>query len=69
MIYPKNFEQKIGFENIKQKTKKHCLGSIGENFADNIKFSSNYSIVNKWLQQVNEFISIINLGENFPLQE
>ncbi len=68
MIYPKNFEHKIGFENIRQLLKKHCLSSLGEKFVDKIKFSGDFKSVNKWLRQVSEFISIIELGENFPVQ-
>ena len=69
MIYPKNFENKIGFENIRQLIKQKCLSSLGEKFVDKIKFSGNFRLINKWLRQVNEFISIIELGENFPTQD
>ncbi|MCD4772310.1 MAG: Smr/MutS family protein [Bacteroidales bacterium] len=69
MIYPKNFENKIGFENIRQLIKKHCLSSLGAKFVDKIRFSESFNIVNKWLQQVNEFVSIVELGENFPVQD
>ena len=68
MIYPKNFEHKIGFENIRQLLKKHCLSSLGEKFVDKIRFSGDFKSINKWLRQVSEFISIIELGENFPVQ-
>ena len=69
MIYPKNFENKIGFENIRQLLKQKCLSSLGEKYVDKIKFSGNYKLINKWLQQVNEFISIIELSENFPIHD
>ena len=69
MIYPNNFENKIGFDNIRQLIKEKCLSSLGEIFVDKIKFSSNFKLVDKWLRQVNEFISIIELGENFPSQD
>ena len=55
MIYPKNFEQKIGFDEIRHLLKERCLSTLGKEKVDEIAFSADASIVNEWLQQVREF--------------
>ena len=68
MIYPQNFEQKIGFDQIRLLVKGKCLSSLGEERVDNITFSSNYNEIEEWLEQVNEFVHILQEEDNFPSQ-
>ena len=42
MIYPHNFEQKIGFDQIRQLLKGKCLSTLGEERVDEMTFSDNY---------------------------
>ena len=42
MIYPQNFEQKIGFDQIKLLVKGKCLSPLGEERVENMAFSNNY---------------------------
>ena len=55
MIYPKNFESKIGFDEIRGQLKGHCLSTLGKERVDEIVFSDDADTVNEWLQQVREF--------------
>ncbi len=55
MIYPKNFEQKVGFDHIRQILRDHCLSSLGKEQVDNIYFSDNTEEINEWLEQIREF--------------
>ena len=55
MIYPKNFESKIGFDEIRRMLKEHCLSTLGKEQVDEIAFSEDAGVVNEVLQQVREF--------------
>jgi DNA mismatch repair protein MutS2 len=66
MLYPKNFEEKIGFDKIRELLKEECSGALGQAFVDKIRFSDNYEIILKLLRQTDEFIKIIQAGEPFP---
>ena len=54
MIYPSNYEQKIGFDEIRRMLKEHCQSSLGREKVDEISFSSNASMVNEQMEQVRE---------------
>lgn len=69
MIYPKNFEQKIGFSSIRETLKEACISPLGEKFVDKIRFSSNFELIKKLLSQVEEFRQILLFGEQFPSQD
>lgn len=55
MIYPKNFESKIGFDEIRRLLKEQCLSTLGKEQVDEITFSDQANVVNEQLQQVREF--------------
>ena len=55
MIYPKNYESKVGFDEIRRLLKEHCLSTLGKERADEIAFSDDAAMVNEWLQQMREF--------------
>ncbi|MBR1546200.1 MAG: Smr/MutS family protein [Prevotella sp.] len=67
MIYPKNFEAKIGFDEIRTLLKAQCLSTLGKEKVDEIAFSDNVEMLNEWLQQVREFRRIRQEAESFPL--
>jgi len=69
MIYPKNFEQKIGFDTIRQMLKDNCLSSIGEKFVEKIYFSYNFELIKKLICQVEEFRQILMFEDGFPIQD
>lgn len=68
MIYPHNFEQKIGFDQIRQQVKGKCLSTLGEERVDEMTFSDNYDEINQRLEQVVEFVRITQEEEDFPAQ-
>lgn len=68
MLYPKNIEQKIGFDRIRQQLKEHCISPLGQDFVDKIRFSSHYEHLQRLSQQTNEFLNILGQGEGFPQQ-
>ncbi len=68
MIYPQNFEQKIGFEQIRQLLKDKCLSTLGEERVNEMNFSDHFEEVDELLNQVAEFVRIIQEEDNFPDQ-
>lgn len=68
MIYPQNFEQKIGFDQIRQLLKIKCLSTLGEERVDQMDFSDDYNEINRRLGQVTEFVRITQEEDDFPNQ-
>lgn len=68
MIYPQNFEQKIGFDSIRHLLKEKCLSTLGQERVDEMNFSESFKDINEWLEQVMEFIRIIQEEDSFPDQ-
>ena len=68
MIYPNNFEQKIGFDEIRELLKARCLSTLGKEKVDEITFSTDATVVNEWLSQVREFRRLQEEKDDFPMQ-
>lgn len=68
MIYPQNFEQKIGFDQIRQLLKEKCLSTLGEERVTDMEFSDHFNEVKEKLDQVSEFVRILQEEDNFPAQ-
>lgn len=68
MIYPQNFEQKIGFDQIRQLVKGKCLSTLGMERVDEMAFSDDYREIDRRFEQVMEFISILQGEDDFPSQ-
>lgn len=68
MIYPLNFEQKIGFEQIRQLLKGKCLSSLGEERVAGMSFSDRCEEIRERIEQVDEFVRILREEDGFPTQ-
>ena len=68
MIYPQNFEQKIGFDSIRQLLKEKCLSTLGEERVTDMDFSESYDEINRRLEEITEFVRIIQEEDEFPDQ-
>ena len=66
MIYPQNFEQKIGFDQIRQLVKGKCLSTLGMERVDEMAFSDDYREIDRRLERVMGFISILQREDDFP---
>ena len=66
MIYPENFEQKIGFEKIRHLLVDKCLSSLGEERVEAMLFSTDYEAICAQLHQTEEFIRILQEEDAFP---
>ena len=67
MIYPSNFESKIGFDDIRQLLKQRCLSTLGKEAVDGVSFSGDSAQVNLWLRQVREFRLLTEKEDAMPL--
>ncbi len=68
MIYPNNFENKVGFSEIRKLLKERCLSSLGKEQVDLMVFSADADLVNEKLSQVREFRRLQESDEEFPMQ-
>src|SRR4030042_3676498 len=66
MIYPDNFESKIGFDRIRYILKERCLSPMGIEKSDSIRFNDNFEIIKEQLSATSEFQQILKFEENFP---
>lgn len=69
MIYPKNFESKVGFDTIRKVLEERCMSTLGVFHCKNMYYSNEYNIVLQKLQETNEFLSIITTQAEFPLND
>ena len=69
MNYPHNFEQKVGFSQIKKLIGNMCISTMGQHFVDKIRFSSNTSVIKKLLDQSSEFVKLLTIGKSFPAND
>jgi DNA mismatch repair protein MutS2 len=66
MLYPANLEQKVNFIKIKELLKAECTSSLGQDYVDKVAFSSDYVLVQRLLDQTEEFRQLLIAGEAFP---
>ena len=67
MIYPKNFEQKIGFTEIRTLLRERCLSPLGKERVDEMSFSTDAGQINTWMEEIREFRRIQEGQDDFPL--
>jgi DNA mismatch repair protein MutS2 len=66
MIYPVEFEQKVGFEQVRQKLAGYCLSPAGAAWVDRLQFGTDAELIKVQLKQNLEFRQILEKGEPFP---
>jgi DNA mismatch repair protein MutS2 len=68
VLYPENFEEKIGFDKIREKIRYQCLSDLGKEKVDQIKFSTSPRFIRLLIDQVDEFREIIDMEDSLPLE-
>ena len=68
MVYPGNFETKIGFTDIRRLLRGNCLSTLGSEMVDDIAFSDDANTINEWMNQIKEFRRLQEEDDDFPLQ-
>jgi len=67
MLYPTNSVDKLGFTEIKELIKAHCLSEMGRQMVDKIQVMNNYDNIRKFLSQANEFKNILENDAALPI--
>jgi DNA mismatch repair protein MutS2 len=68
MLYPENSIDKLGFTEVKELIKAHCLSVMGQQMVDKIQVMSNYDNISKFLSQAHEFKNILQNDAALPIQ-
>lgn len=69
MFYPANFEEKIGFDQIRQLLSSHCISEMGRNEVESIHYSAELSEIEHNLLKTNEFKNVLLFDDPFPAQD
>lgn len=67
MIYPNTYEQKIGFDQIRERLTALCLCTLGEELVRKMAFSVQFDDIRRQMKQTMEFVRIVQ-EEDFPDQ-
>lgn len=67
MIYPGNFEDKIGFSKIRQMLIELCLSELGIVKVEQLRFVKSFDLLKRLLGQVAEFQRVLEREEEFPI--
>lgn len=68
MLYPKNFENKISFDQIRVLIKERCVSQQGSELIDEMIFSSDFDAIVLSLTQIEEMMILLTeTGEGLPL--
>ncbi|UOQ52056.1 endonuclease MutS2 [Hymenobacter cellulosivorans] len=68
MILPNNFEQKIGFAQLREMLESLCLSALGRQFVAKMQFQTKHDQLEKLLLQTDEFRVLLQSGADFPSQ-
>ena len=49
MIYPKTFESKLGFDEVRTLLRERCLSTLGKDMVDAVAASGDAAVINAWL--------------------
>ena len=63
MIYPINYESKIGFDEIRRILKGHCMSSLGQEKVDELTFSDDADVVNEQMAQIRDMRRLMQAVE------
>jgi len=66
MIYPENFEYKIGFDRIRSLLREKCLSPMGIDMIDNIRFLDDFDTLSHNLSATYEFQQVLQFEDYFP---
>ena len=69
MLYPENFEEKIGFNSIRQLLLQHCLSPMGQGFVNDIQMMTSQDKIQPEVESVEEFRQLLQFDEPFPAQD
>ena len=67
VVYPENFESKIGFDRIRELARNYCLFEPGRQIIDELGMLTDSDKLSLRLNQTEEFRRILTTGTDFPI--
>ena len=67
-IYPDSFEQKVGFDKVRDIVSSKCLCTLGSEKVSSAGFQTNFNLVSKQISLVDEMKSICLMENSFPAE-
>lgn len=68
MIYPDDFETRLGFDQIRHRIRQYCLGDLGRKKVSGISFLSDKGLIESYLFQNLEAKQILDRGDEVPVE-
>ena len=69
MIYPPQFEEKIGFAKIRAILNQNCISEMGKYWVSKLSFSTSFSSIEIWLNQTEEMQQILQADLGIATQD
>lgn len=67
MIFPPDFEQRLGFDQLREKLRANCFGEPGKRKIDDIHFVTQRAEILERLELAQQTLSVRQRGEDFPI--
>ena len=67
MLYPDNFERKIGFDSVRSLIDEKCAGTWGVEEVEKISFSNNFDDIVASLSIINEMMTLLGESNSLPI--
>lgn len=65
-IYPSNFDEKIGFDRIRNQVSDMCLCPLGKKKAADAAFQTDFNAIKRLIEQTSEMKTICQMEDSFP---
>ena len=69
MIYPSDFENKIGFKAIRERLNELCISDMGKEFVDKMSFCTDVDEIRTYLRLIQDFQTLMQDGVPFPVRD
>ena len=69
MIYPSDFENKIGFNHIRERLNTLCISEMGKEFVDKMSFCTDVDEIRTYLRLIQDFETLMQDGVPFPVRD
>ncbi len=69
MIYPHNFEQKLGFDKLREKLLGFCKTPSGRDYVQKMRFTSDPALIIRLTDQTYQMLCLLRSGQNFSEDE
>ncbi len=69
MIYPSEFENKIGFKAVRERLNALCISEMGKEFIGKMGFSTDVDEIRTYMRLIQDFETLLQDGVPFPVRD